>query len=278
MGSDPRKPYAWDGLTGNTSGLVGSDPERGFVLTMPAGQAEDGSYTTRDFASAPHGVDYQPHYSEWEQDADAHPNLLLPGRTARFQGARLESLGLGDDLLGTGGCCVQDWVGLDFATMEAHGNKRMSEYSGAAFCWLPSRSPLARAARFAGRRKDHPLTTPRPGVAPLLVMMARDKGWMKGRVVHLDPGVPHEFAAHWTADARSIELWVDGARVLVVRDGDWAIPLGRRTKGRVRFSRSGMHLCCWQDNGAGTMDVQGAAGQTDRDQVFTIERLSVIAP
>jgi hypothetical protein len=116
------KQYAWDALVSNTSGLIGSDPERGFDLTMPAGQAETGSYTTRDFASAPHAFDYQPHFAEWERDHRVHPNLLLPGRTALFHGARFECLHLGDDLLGTGGCCVQDWVGLDFATMEAHGS------------------------------------------------------------------------------------------------------------------------------------------------------------
>ena len=272
------KQYAWDALVSNTSGLIGSDPERGFDLTMPAGQAETGSYTTRDFASAPHAFDYQPHFAEWERDHRVHPNLLLPGRTALFHGARFECLHLGDDLLGTGGCCVQDWVGLDFATMEVHGHTRMSEFAGAGFCWLPSRSPLARAARFAGRRKDHPFTTPRPGVAPLLVLMARDKGWMKGRVVHVDPDLPHEFATHWRDDGSAVEMWVDGERVLVLRDGDWAIPTGRRNRSRVRFSRSGLHLCCWQDNGAATMDVQGAVGQPDRDQVFTVERMSVVAP
>jgi hypothetical protein len=270
------KQYAWDGLVGNTSGLVGSDPERGFVLTMPAGQAQAGSYTTRDFASAPHGVDYRPHFDDWTRDHDAHPNLLLPGRTALFQGARLGALELGDDLLGTGGCCVQDWVGLDFPTMAEHGNTRMSEYTGCGFAWLPSGSPLARATRIAGRRKDHPFTTPRRGVAPLLVMMARDKGWMKGRVVHLDPQVPHEFAAHWHADGSKVDLWVDRQLVLGVREGAWAIPTGTRTRGRVRFSRSGFHLCCWQDNGAGTMDVQGAEGHPDRDQPYTIERFAVV--
>jgi hypothetical protein len=270
------KQYAWDGLVGNTTGLVGNHPELGFDLTMPAGQAEAGSYTTRDFASAPHGVDYRAHYADWEQDHSRHPNLLLPGRTARFIGARIGALALGDQLLGTGGCCVQDWVGLDFPTMEVHGNTAKSEYTGGGFCWLPSGSRLARIGRVLGRRRDHPFTQSRPGVAPLLVMLARDKGFVKARAVHLDPDVPHEFAAHWTPDAAAIQMWVDGELVMTVREGTRAVPTGLATRGRVRFSHSGFHLCCWQDNGAGTMDVQGAAGHPDRDQPYTIERLEVV--
>jgi len=270
------KPYAWDGLLGNTTDLVGHDPDLGFVLTMPAGQARAGSYTTRDLASAPHGVDYRAHYADWEQDHARHPNLLLPGRTARFQGARLGALALGEDLLGTGGCCVQDWVGLDFPTMQVHGHLAKSEYAGGGFCWLPAGSRLARIARVLGRRGDHPFTTPRPGVAPLMVMFARDKGFVKARTVHLDPDAPHELATHWTPDGAAIEMWVDGELVLRVREGDFAVPVGTKTHGRARFSRSGLHLCCWQDNGAGAMDVQGAAGNPDRDQPCTIERLDVI--
>ncbi len=73
-----------------------------------------------------------------------------------------------------------------------------------------------------------------------------------------------------------MHLWVDGERVLVVREGAWTIPTGTRTGGRIRLSRSGLHLCCWQDNGAGGFDVKGAAGHPDRDQRYTVERLSVI--
>src|SRR5688500_1767343 len=70
---------AWDGLVSNRDGMVGNDPARGFVLTMPAGEAAAGSYTSRDLASAPHGFDYKPHYADWERDPAAHPNLVLPG-------------------------------------------------------------------------------------------------------------------------------------------------------------------------------------------------------
>ena len=33
------KLLAWDGLASNKPGMVKNDPERGFVLTMPAGEA-----------------------------------------------------------------------------------------------------------------------------------------------------------------------------------------------------------------------------------------------
>ena len=89
--------------------MVGNDPDRGFILTMPPGEAVAGSYTTRDIASAEHGIDYQPHYKDWEKDLTAHPNLVLPGRTALWKGVRLDLLNLGDKLLGTAGAIIQDW-------------------------------------------------------------------------------------------------------------------------------------------------------------------------
>jgi hypothetical protein len=269
------KELAWDGLIGNRAGMIGNDPARGFDLTMRAGDAQAGSYTTRDLASAGHGIDYKPHYAERERDATAHPNLLLPGRTALWKGVRFDALALGDDVLGTGGCCVQNWSGIDFDTMERYGNVARSDYSGGGFVFFKRTALLPRAARMI-RPFVKPFGTPRPGVAPLYAMFARVKGYMLARVVHVDPDVPHELAIHWTPDARAIELWLDGAQVLRVRQGAFAVPAGLRTNGRVRFQRCALHMDCWQDNGAGGFDVIGDAGHPDRDQTYTVESLSIL--
>lgn len=267
----------WDGLVGNHAGLIRNDPDLGFDLTMPAGQATAAGYTTRDFASAPHGVDYQPHYADWERDPTAHPNLVMPGRTLVFRNVRLGALALGEELLGTGGCIVQDWVGLDFPTMEEHGSDEQ-RYTGGGFLWLPPRSGFGRAARVLGRvgRRRRPFTKPLDGVAPLLVLFSRLKGFLCAGLIWLSPDEPHEFAIRWTADAQSFELWADHERVMDVRQGRFALPTGFQTWGRIEFHRSGLHACCWQDNNDGSTEVHGTPGNPDHDQAFTIERVQII--
>lgn len=268
----------WDGLVGNDAGvgLVGHDAELGFDLTMPAGQATDEGYTTRDFATAPHGVDYRPHFAEWEHDRARHPDLVMPGRTLRFQGVRMGALRLGDRLLGTAGCIVQDWVGLDFATMARHGSDREA-YTGGGFMWLPPSSALGAVAIRAGRlRRSWPFQEPIPGVAPVMVLFARLKGFGVAGTIWLDPDRPHELLVHWTPDGEAFELWADGRRVTRIQQGRWAVPFGTQTGGRVRFHRSGLHGCCWQDNNDGGTQVSGYPGNPDEDQPFTIERVEII--
>jgi hypothetical protein len=34
---------------------------------------------------------------------------------------------------------------------------------------------------------------------------------------------------------------------------------------------------CWQDNGTGGTDVQGAAGHSDIDQVYSIETMTILS-
>jgi hypothetical protein len=99
---------------------------------------------------------------------------------------------------------------------------------------------------------------------------------MLARVVHVDPDVSHEVAIHWTPDSSALELWLDGAQVLRVAQGRLAVPAGLRTRGRVRFEECALHMDCWQDNGSGGFDVVGDPGHADRDQVFTVERLSIL--
>ena len=265
-----------DGLIGNNPGMIGNDPVRGFDLTMPAGQATSAGYTTRDFASAPHGVDYQPHFADWEENRTRHPNLVMPGRTLVFSGVRMDALALGDDLMGTAGCIVQDWVGLDFPTIEKHGSSKQC-YTGGGFVWLPPLSSFGRSARKLGRAgRSTPFGHPIPGVAPVLVMMVRMKGWgVMGRI-WLDPAEPHEFVIHWTPDAQALEMYADGVLITRVEQGRPALPLGTQTRGRIDFHRSGLHACCWHDNNNGGLDVQGYDGNPDDDQVFTIERVRII--
>lgn len=268
----------WDGLVGNEAGagLVGHDPELGFDLTMPAGQATDRGYTTRDIATAPHGVDYRPHFAEWEHDRTRHPNLVMPGRTIRFHGVRMGALALAERLLGTGGCIVQDWVGLDFPTMERRGMDD-ERYTGGGFLWLPPSSALgATAIRAARLRRRWPFQDPIAGAAPVMVMFARLKGFVVAGTIWLDPALPHEFAIHRTPDGEVIELWADRRCVTRVQEGRAAIPAGVRTRGRVRLHRSGLHGCCWQDNNDGGTEVAGYAGNPDEDQPLTIERLEII--
>jgi len=274
------KHYDWDGLVSNNPGMITTDPELGFDLTMPAGQAQSGGYTTRDFASAPHGVDYGVHFSDWCQDPSAHPNLLMPGRTILHQGMRPECLALGPALTGTGGACAQDWTGIDFATMARHGNRRKSMYEGFGLTWLPDNSlfpRLYRATRLLDRRKG-PFREPVvPGQAPMYLVLAVINGWTKATCVYLDPGAAHDVAYHWTADGQTVSAWVDGHEILTVAQGDVVVPAGVRTRGRVAFNRSGLHACAWQDNGSGNPDVQGVAGNPKDDQVYTIERMAVYA-
>jgi hypothetical protein len=270
------KRLGWDGLVSNNPGMINADPERGFVLTMPAGQASDAGYTTRDFASAPHGVDYQPHYAEWMRDHTVHPNLVFPGRSVIFRGVRMEALALGDELLGTAGCILQDWVGLDFPTMEKYASDK-ERYTGGGFLWLPPQSKFGRAAAAVHRfQRRGPFSQPIPGVAPLLVLFSRLKGFMVAGMIWVPPDEPHEFAIHWTRDAGEMELWADGELIMDVRAGSFAIPLGLQTGGRVRFHRSGAHACCWQDNNDGSTEVHGTAGNPDHDQPFTIERVQLV--
>jgi hypothetical protein len=275
------KTTAWDGLVSNHPGMVGFDPVRGIDLTMPAGEARAGGYTTRDVASAPHGVDYRPHYEEWAQDRDAHPNLVFPGRAAVWQGVRFDCLALGEELTGTGGCALQDWVGLDLDTIERTGSaSKESEFSGFGVSWLPRRSMLPRLWRATGmlrRRPPGPLATPIEGVAPLHVMMARVRGFLVSDIAYVDPSVPHEVAMAWTGDGEALDAYIDGTHVLRVQQGARAIPAGARTRGRVRFHRSGFHAVNWNDNGSGNPDVKGTAGHADRDEVFTVERVAIVA-
>lgn len=270
----------WDGLVSNHSGLIASDPERGLILTMPAGQAEDGSYTTRDFASAPHGVDYASHFADWARDPSAHPNLVMPGRTAIFEGVRLPLLHLGDAVKGTGGCCLQDWTGIDFETMAIHGNTARSRFQGFGLAWLPQDSLFPRLHRLGERFSRYEDAFSEPvgdGIAPMYVILAQIGGWAKARKVHVDPDVPHIVAFHWTADGRTLQCWLDEQLALSVTEGDWVIPAGVHTRGRARFNRSGLHACAWQDNGSGNPDVGGVAGNPKDDQPYSVERLRIIA-
>jgi hypothetical protein len=265
----------WDGLVGNNPGMIHNDPELGFDLTMPAGQATAKGYTTRDFASAPHGFDYRPHFAEWEKDPRRHANLVMPGRTLLFHGVRMAALALGERLLGTGGCIVQDWVGLDFPSMELHGMDE-ERYTGGGFLWLPPSSNFGRAARLlGGLQRGRPFSRPIPGVAPLLVLFSRLKGFAIGGRLWLDPEAAHEFAIHWTADGQAIELWAERRLVTRVVQGRPALPAGVQTLGRIAFHRSGLHACCWQDNNNGGLEVAGYPGNPDEDQRFTIERLEI---
>lgn len=272
------KRTAWDGLVSNHPGMIINDPVRGFDLTMRAGEAQAGSYTTRDIASAPHGYDYRPHYADWKKDPAAHPNLLLPGRAALFRNVRFEALKLGDDLRGTGGCIIQDWVGLEFETMRIYGNKARSAYSGGGLTFVPKDSMFPPIARFLSRfqPKIDPFSTPRPGVAPLYALLFRGGGYLVSRMLHIDPDVPHEIAIHWSRDAQTISFWLDEINVLKAQQGSWALPAGLKTGGRIQFYECGFHIDCWQDNGTGNTDVQGAAGHPDKDQVYTIESLSIL--
>lgn len=270
------EPLKWDGLVGNNPGMIGNDPVNGFDLTMPAGQATDEGYTTRDMASAPHGVDYSPHFDEWEHDTTRHPNLIMPGRTLRYHNVRMGCLALGDELLGTGGCITQDWLGLDFATMEKHGADE-ERYIGGGFMWLPPASRLGSTAIRMGKlRRSWPFQTQIPGAAPVLVMYAKLKGWVTAGTVWLDPSEPHEFTTHWTPDGQAIELWADRHRVTRIQQGKMALPMGLKTKGRIEFNRSGAHACCWQDNNNGGTYVSGYPGNPVDDQPFTIERFEII--
>ncbi len=273
------KLLAWDGLRSNKPGMVGNDPKRGFLLTMPAGEAVADSYTTRDIASAGHGIDYQPHYQEWTQNKNAHPNLILPGRTALWEGVRFDMLNLGDKLLGTAGAIIQDWMGLDFDTMEKYGNTAKSQYTGGGFVMFNPKAAFSRTARFLGRfQRNRPFNKPvRKGVAGLSVMFARIKGYMKTAVLYIDPDIPHELACHWSEDGKIISFWCDGENILNVREGSVAIPIGIRTRARIRFHMCGFHMDCWQDNGTGGTDVQGAAGHPDIDQVYSIETLKILS-
>lgn len=270
---------AWDGLKSNCFGMIRNDFTRGFDLTMRAGDAERGSYTGRDLASAPHGEDYRPHYADWQRDPAAHPNLLLPGRTAIWHGARFDVLRLGNDIRGTGGCCIQDWRGIEFLTMERHrSTTKAAEYFGAGLCFFPEGAMLPRLTRAVQRfQRPGPFGTPIPGVAPIYAMAARMNGFLAARILHIDPDIPHEFACHWSPDAQEITLWLDGERVLAVRDRAWAIPIGVQTGGRAKLRQCALHLDAWQDNGSGNMVVTGADGHQDRDQVFTVERLEIQA-
>lgn len=273
------KLLAWDGLRSNKPGMIGYDPARGFDLTMRAGEAQAGSYTTRDLASAPHGVDYRPHYADWERDHCAHPNLMLPGRTAIWSHARFDLLNFGVDILGTAGAILQDWDGLDFDTMEKYGNTEKSQYSGGGFVVFNPKAMFPRLARLAALfQKKGPYSRPvRGGVSPLYVMFASVNGFLKTGVMYIDPDVPHDLASHWSADAREISYWLDGVCVLRVREGESAIPTGSKTGGRVRLKKCGFHVDCWQDNGTGSANVQGAEGHKDRDQVYTIEKLAILS-
>lgn len=273
------KLLAWDGLTSNKPGMVSNDPERGFVLTMRAGDAEAGSYTTRDIASAGHGIDYQPHFKDWEEDKTAHPNLVMPGRTVLWKSVRFDLLNLGNELLGTAGAIIQDWMGIDFETMENYGNTAMSQYTGGGFVIFNPKAAFPRMARVIAKfQRGRPFGKPiRSGLAPLNVMFARVKGYMKTSVLYIDPDIPHELACHWSLNGQEISFWCDGENVLNVRQGTWAIPIGLRTKAKVGFHKCGFHVDCWQDNGTGSTDVQGAAGHSNIDQVYTIENLSIIS-
>jgi hypothetical protein len=272
------KLLAWDGLCSNRPGMIGNDPERGFDLTMHANESQAGSYTTRDLASAPHGVDYRVHYADWERDHCAHPNLMLPGRTALWSRVRFDLLNQGAELRGTAGAILQDWDGIDFDTMEKYGNTEKSQYSGGGFVAFNPKAMFPRIARLAAVfQKKGPFGKPiRAGVAPLYVMFASINGFLKTGVLNIDPGVPHDLASHWSSDAAEISYWLDGSCVLRVREGEAAIPTGAKTAGRVRLKKCAFHVDCWQDNGTGDPNVQGSEGHKDRDQVYTIEKLSIL--
>ena len=272
------KRLAWDGLVSNQPGMVKNDPVRGFDLTMPAGQAQAGSYTSRDIASAPHGHDYMPAYAAWKRDPAAHPNLVLPGRTALWKNVRFDLLNMGPELRGTAGAIVQDWVGIDFETMARYGNTAKSQYSGGGFVVLNPQAAFSRIAQILARfQTPGPFSRPvRSGIAPLYLMFARIGGFMASRVLHIDPDVPHELAIHWTRDAQTLSYWFDGEQVLRITQGEWALPIGLKTGARVRFHECGFHADCWQDNGTGGANVQGSPGHPTRDQVYTIESISIL--
>jgi hypothetical protein len=273
------KRLAWDGLTSNQPGMVRNDPLRGFDLTMPAGQAQAGSYTTRDIASAAHGHDYKPAYADWKRASSAHPYLILPGRTALWRNVRFDLLNLGAELRGTAGAILQDWVGIEFETMARYGNTAKSEYSGSGFIVLNPNAAFARVANLLALfQKTGAFSRPvRAGIAPLYLMFARVGGFLTTRVLHIDPDVPHELAIHWTHDAQTMTYWLDGEQVMHITQGEWAFPIGLKTGGRVRFHECGFHMDCWQDNGTGGVNVQGDAGNPQRDQVYTIESMSILA-
>ena len=202
---------------------------------------------------------------------------MMPGRTALWKGARFDLLNLGDNLLGTAGAIIQDWMGLDFQTMEQYGNTAMSQYSGGGFVIFNPKATFPRMARLITKfQRNRPFSKPiRSGVSPLYLMFARIKGYMKTAVLYINPDIPHELACHWSHDAQEISFWCDGIKVLNIRQGTWAVPIGLRTKAKARLHQCGFHIDCWQDNGTGGTNVQGAAGHADIDQVYTIESMSI---
>jgi hypothetical protein len=266
---------AWDGIQSNAPGLIQHDPVLGFDLTMHAGEAAAGTYTDRDIASAPHGVDYHRHYRDWQTNHDAHPYLLLPGRTARWEEVRLDVLNLGDRLRGTGGCCVQDWTGIDFDTMAEHGYEARAEYVFGAFVFLDPRAPVPRAFEGAPYA-DAPFgAPPRPGIAPLYVMLLRVRHYLSVIRIFVDPDVAHEFAIHWSDDGQRMEFWADGVLVHVVRDGE-QVRFRDQPPRTVELQPCGLHVDAWQDNGGGEKTLLGEEGNKDVDQVFTVARLSIL--
>lgn len=266
------KRLAWDGLVKN-------DPHCGFDLTMPAGQAQAGAYTTRDIASAPHGYDYQPAYADWKRDPSLHPHLVLPGRTALWKNVRLGLLNLGAELRGTAGAIVQDWVGIEFDTMAKFGNTAKSKYSGGGFIILNPQAAFAKIALVATRLQPQaPFSQPiRAGIAPVNLMFARIGGFLMARALYVDPDLPHDLAIHWSQDARTLSYWLDGQRVMHITRGAWALPIGTQTGGRVQFHECAFHMDAWQDNGTGGANVQGTAGNPNHDQTYTIESMTILA-
>ena len=264
-------------FTSNRPGLIRNDPIRGFDLTMHPGDTILGSYTTRDFNSAPFLVDYRPHYQDWRRDPTSHPNLVFPGRSVVWRGVRFDALGLGDDVLGTGGVCVQEWSGLE-ADALTRTKKVKKTYTAAGVCFVNPRSQIGRISRFAARFSPKPpFAVSRRGVAPLYVAMTRLTSWYKATVLHVDPDIVHELTFHWTPDGRAYEWWFDGELVLRAREGERALPAGPQPLARVRIAASGLPPDCWHDNADGSFRVRGAAGHTERDQVYSVERMSIVA-
>jgi hypothetical protein len=281
LGATYQGPYtlgertAWDGLVSNRPGLVTTDPERGFDLTMRAGEARAGAYTTRDIASAPHGEDYGPAFEAWAAGGEVPPNLVVPGRMGRWSGVRMEHLALGADCLGTSGCCIQDWAGIDFETMAVHGNVAQSRYAGGGFAVLPAESMFGAALAAAGdAATDNPFGRAIPGVAPLNAVFSRVGAGFTAQRCWIDPAAPHELTIAWTADGTSIVFAIDGQTVLEAVDGAPSLLPGLPP---IEFNRCAMHVDSWQDNGSGDPNVTGVDGHADRDQVYTVESLAVLA-